>query len=55
MTREFAFWDGTEPSRKIRLVFAGNILVELTSLDGQETPGLLRLGPPEIAGIYPAL
>ncbi|MCB1794786.1 MAG: transglycosylase domain-containing protein [Candidatus Competibacteraceae bacterium] len=54
MTREFAFWDGTEPSRKIRLVFAGNILVELASLDGQETPGLLRLDPPEIAGIYPA-
>ncbi|MCB1824602.1 MAG: penicillin-binding protein 1B [Candidatus Competibacteraceae bacterium] len=53
MTREFAFWDGTEPSRHIRLVFAGNILVELASLDGQETPGLLRLDPPEIAGIYP--
>ncbi len=54
MTREFAFWDGTEPSRRIRLVFAGNILVELASLDGQEAPGLLRLDPPEIAGIYPA-
>lgn len=53
MTREFAFWDGTEPSRQIRVVFAGNILVELASLDGQETPALLRLDPPEIAGIYP--
>ena len=54
MTREFAFWDGTEPSRRVRLVFAGNILVELAGPDGQEAPGLLRLDPPEIAGIYPA-
>lgn len=54
MTRNFTFWDGMEPSRKVRLTFAGNILVELTSLDGQETPGLLRLDPPEIAGIYPS-
>ena len=54
MTREFPFWDGTEPARRVRLVFAGNILVEMTSLDGQENPGLLRLDPPEIAGIYPS-
>ena len=54
MTREFPFWDATEPVRKIRLVFAGDILVDLVSLDGQEAPGLLRLDPPEIAGIYPA-
>jgi penicillin-binding protein 1B len=54
VTREFAFWDDTEPSRKVKLVFAGNILVDLLSLDGQEAPGLLRLDPPEIAGIYPS-
>ncbi|MFZ4791211.1 MAG: penicillin-binding protein 1B [Candidatus Competibacteraceae bacterium] len=54
ITREFAFWDDTEPSRKVKMVFAGNILVDLTSLDGQEAPGLLRLDPPEIAGIYPS-
>jgi penicillin-binding protein 1B len=54
MTRDFAFWDGAEPARKVKLVFAGNILVDLASLDGQETPGLLRLDPPEIAGIYPS-
>ncbi|MBK8963138.1 MAG: transglycosylase domain-containing protein [Candidatus Competibacteraceae bacterium] len=39
--------------RKMRLVFAGNILVNLASTDEQEAPGLLRLDPPEIAGIYP--
>jgi penicillin-binding protein 1B len=54
MTRDFVFWDGAEPARKVKIVFAGDILVDLTSLDGQEAPGLLRLDPPEIAGIYPA-
>ena len=54
MTRDFAFWDGAEPARKVRVTFAGNILVDLVSLDGQEAPGLLRLDPPEIAGIYPS-
>ena len=53
-TRDFTFWDGIEPIRKVRLTFAGNILVDIASLDGQETPGLLRLDPPEIAGIYPS-
>ena len=53
-TRNFTFWDATEPSRRLRLTFAGNILVEIASLDGQEKPGLLRLDPPEIAGIYPS-
>jgi len=53
-TRNFTFWDGAEPTRRVRLTFAGNILVEIASLDGQETPGLLRLDPPEIAGIYPS-
>ncbi|MBK9952099.1 MAG: penicillin-binding protein 1B [Candidatus Competibacteraceae bacterium] len=53
ITRDFTFWDGAEPVRKMRLVFAGNILVNLASTDEQEAPGLLRLDPPEIAGIYP--
>lgn len=54
VTRDFAFWDASEPSRKLRLTFAGNILVDITSLDAQEKPSLLRLDPPEIAGIYPS-
>lgn len=54
MTRDFAFWDGAEPARKVRLTFAGDILVDVVGLDGREAPGLLRLDPPEIAGIYPA-
>ncbi|MDS4021742.1 MAG: penicillin-binding protein 1B [Candidatus Competibacter sp.] len=54
MTRDFVFWDGAEPARKVKVVFAGNILVDLVGLDGREAPGLLRLDPPEIAGIYPS-
>ncbi len=54
MTRDFMFGDGAEHARKVRVVFAGNILVEMTSLDEDDTPGLLRLDPPEIAGIYPS-
>lgn len=54
MTRDFAFWDGTEPARQVRVTFAGDLLVDVVSLDGQEAPGLLRLDPPEIAGIYPS-
>ncbi len=54
VTRDFPFWDGAEPARKVRVTFAGNILVDVVGLDGQEAPGLLRLDPPEIAGIYPA-
>jgi penicillin-binding protein 1B len=54
MTRDFTFWDGTEPVRKVRLVFAGNVLVNLERLDEQAALDLLRLDPPEIAGIYPA-
>jgi penicillin-binding protein 1B len=54
MTRDFTFWDGAEPARRVRVTFAGNILVDVLGLDGQEAPGLLRLDPPEIAGIYPS-
>ena len=54
ITRDFNFWDGAEPARKVRVTFAGDILVDVVSLDGQEAPGLLRLDPPEIAGIYPS-
>ena len=54
MTRDFNFWDGAEPARQVRVTFAGDILVDVVSLGGQEAPGLLRLDPPEIAGIYPS-
>lgn len=55
MTRDFAFWDGAEPARKVRLTFAGNILVDVVGLDGQEAPGLLRLDPPRSPAFIPPI
>jgi penicillin-binding protein 1B len=52
--RSFTFWDGTDPSRHLRVTFKGDTLTELLSLDGQENPSLVRLEPLEIASIYPA-
>jgi len=52
-TRSFAFWDGQEPSRAVRLQFNGGTLESISSLNGQQAPALMRLEPAEIAGIYP--
>lgn len=53
-TRSFAFWDGVEPVRRLRVAFKAGTVAEIAALDGQPAPGLLRLEPPEIAGIYPS-
>ena len=53
-TRSFAFWDGEEPARQVRLKFSDNTLDSIASLDSSEPPALMRLEPAEIAGIYPA-
>ena len=51
-TRGFAFWDSSEPSRKLRLVFDGR---QLLSIHSQGQPlALARLEPLRIGGIYPA-
>lgn len=52
--RGFAFWDGAEPPRQIRVKFEDQKLTELTSLDSQENPFLVRMEPTEFAAIYPA-
>ena len=46
-TRQFRFWDATEPSRQVRVVLEGN---RLTRLDGGDS---VRLEPLRIGGIYP--
>lgn len=53
-TRSFTFWDGVEPSRKVRLRFGNKNLQAIEGLDAQAAPTLMRLEPVEIAGIYPA-
>lgn len=53
-TRQFTFWDGVEPARKVRLSFNDQQLDTIESLDQQTTPALMRIEPAEIAGIYPS-
>lgn len=53
ITRGFAFWDGTEPSRRFRLRFSGRQLVSLNGIEKKEPLTLVRLEPFEIAKIYP--
>ncbi|MFO1352620.1 MAG: penicillin-binding protein 1B [Gammaproteobacteria bacterium] len=53
-TRSFAFWDGTEASRKLRVAFSDNKVAQFVSLDGKPPPPILRMEPIEIAGIYPS-
>ncbi len=52
-TRPFEFWDSVEVSRRVRLEFSDTRLVGLRDPQGGR-PGLVRLDPQEIAGIYPA-
>jgi penicillin-binding protein 1B len=51
--RQFRFWDGTEPSRRLRLRFAGDRVRALTGTDGSPV-SLVRLEPAEIGRIYPS-
>jgi len=52
-TRGFAFWDGTEPARRIQVNFADGELQDLVGLDGED-PGIMRIEPLQFAGIYPS-
>ncbi len=53
-TRSFDFWDGEEPSRKIRIRFDGETVVGVTALESGEDLGIIRMEPAEIAMIHPA-
>lgn len=54
VSRGFDFWDGPEPTWRAQLRFRDNALVQLTNLNDGGKPGLLRMEPLEIAGIYPS-
>ena len=53
-TREFMFWDGAQPSQRLRATFADGKLAQLQErgASDQDLP-LLRIEPPLIGGIYP--
>ena len=52
-TRSFQFPDGPQKSRKIRVRFKGNELLDLESTSGREI-AVTRLEPQIMGGIYPA-
>lgn len=53
VTRSFAFWDGSEPSRHIRVNFAGDKVADIRSSKNADV-SLVRFDPVRIGGIYPA-
>lgn len=52
-TRPFAFWDGREPERRLRLSFSGALLRTLQPDRIDEAVPIVRLDPPVIGAIYP--
>jgi penicillin-binding protein 1B len=50
--REFRFSDGLRPARSLRINFAGNAIVSLRDLQGENLP-LFRLDPVLIGSIFP--
>lgn len=53
-TRSFNFWDGTEPARRVAVVFDGDRVAEVVDIERGKTLELLRLEPLLIGGLYPA-
>jgi len=53
-TRSFRFWDGSEPSRRLRIAFSGRLLRTLQPESVSETVPIVRLDPPVIGAIYPS-
>ena len=54
-SRHFRFWDGEQPSQRVRLVFSTNQLERIEPVGGLDSLALLRLDPVQIGSFYPAL
>ncbi|HED15366.1 MAG TPA: penicillin-binding protein 1B, partial [Gammaproteobacteria bacterium] len=54
VARQFSFWDGSEPERRIRIRIADGVVQHITDLDKRQEVSLLRLDPVLFASIYPA-
>jgi len=52
-TRSFNFWDATDPSRQVRIGFAGNQVKSISQLNPGRKLALLRLEPRLIGKIFP--
>ncbi len=53
-TRQFQFWDGTQPDREVRLSFNGTGVAAIKAIDDKGNLALIRLDPLLIGSIYPA-
>ena len=51
--RNFVFWDGTQPPKRIRVAFASGRIATVRDAENKDLP-LARLEPLPIGGIYPA-
>ena len=54
VTREFEFWDGIEPAKKISIRFNSDEIISLRQRGSGADIDLLRIEPLLIGGIYPA-
>ena len=52
--RPFAFWDGEQEARKLRIGFRSGVITELRDYTSGAKIDLTRLDPVPIGGIYPA-
>lgn len=52
-TRNFSFWDGTEPARKIKIAFTEHQITTIHNLSAGQKIDLFRLDPMKIGSIYP--
>ncbi len=53
VTRPFTFWDGDEPSRLVRVTFAGNSIQTLLDSASGTSAGVVRFDPLVIGSIHP--
>ena len=51
--REFAYWDGVDPARRVEIRYAGGQIAEMRGTDTGKPVDLLRLDPPLIGRIVP--
>ena len=53
-TRNFDFWDGNEPSHKIRLNISGDVVTRLQDLSTKQNADLIRFDAGYLTGIFPS-
>lgn len=52
--RGFGYWDGEQPSKRVRAHFSESSVATLTDLDSDDAVSLLRIDPLLIGSIYPS-